>query len=66
MRIALAHKAADRRGKLLAWALILVTVVASAKTQDANFPVDGGRNDLSPDGQWLYFDRTGDENDYAP
>lgn len=57
MRMAMAHKAADRRGKLLAWALILVTVVGSAKTQGANFLVDGGRNDFSPDGEWLYFDR---------
>ncbi len=40
---------------LLAWALIIV--VGSAGADGANFLVDGGRNDLSPNGEWVYFDR---------
>jgi hypothetical protein len=57
MNTPVAPKAADRTERLLACILILFTAVASVKAEGADFPVDGGRNDLSPDGRWLYFDR---------
>lgn len=54
---AMAPKAAVHRRRLLAWASVLVAIVTSAQSHGSGFPIDGGRNDLSPDGQWIYFDR---------
>ncbi len=38
-------------------ACVLIIVVGSAGADGAKFLVDGGRNDLSPNGEWVYFDR---------
>lgn len=44
------------------WAAAFVWLAMSVDAPAADFLTDGGRNDLSPDGQWVYFDRvTGEE-----
>lgn len=38
-------------------ACVLILEIGAAGADAARFLVDGGRNDLSPNGEWVYFDR---------
>jgi hypothetical protein len=40
----------------VAWIAAIWTILGM-DAGAGEFLVDGGRNDLSPDGQWVYFDR---------
>jgi hypothetical protein len=41
---------------IIVWVAVIWTIIAT-DARAAEFLVDGGRNDLSPNGQWVYFDR---------
>lgn len=43
---------------------MLMAIILPAQGHGSEFPIDGGRNDLSPDGQWIYFDRVTNTQPY--
>ena len=47
-----------------ACAVVLIWAATSTGTKAADFLTEGGRNDLSPDGQWVYFDRVTHEEPF--